>query len=39
MLNYNNEVNLIKKHFIKKLNLKAYALKNIDLIIFDNKSF
>ena len=39
MLNCNREVNLIKKHFVKKLNLEACALNGIDLIIFDNKSF
>ena len=39
ILNCDNEVNLIKKHFVRKLNLKVCALKNIDLIIFDNKSF
>ena len=39
MLNCDSEVNLIKKHFVKKLNLKVCTLKNIDLIIFDNKSF
>ena len=38
MFNYDNEVNLIKKHFVKKLNLKAYTLKDIDLIILDKKS-
>ena len=38
MLNYNSEVNLIKKYFVRKLNLKACALKDTDLIIFDNKS-
>ena len=39
ILNCDNEINLIKKHFVKKLNLKVYVLKNIDLIIFNNKSF
>ena len=39
ILNCDSEVNLIKKHFVKKLNLKTYALKDINLIIFDNKSF
>ena len=39
MLNYDNEVNLIKRHFVRKLNLKACALKDIDLIIFNNKWF
>ena len=39
MLNYNSEVHLIKRYFIKKLKLKACTLKNINLIIFDNKSF
>ena len=39
ILNYDSETNLIKKHFVRKLNLKACALKNINLIIFNNKSF
>ena len=39
MLNCDSEVNLIKKHFVKKLDLKACALKGIDLIILDNKLF
>ena len=39
MLNCDSEANLIKKHFVRKLNLKACTLKDIDLIIFDNKSF
>ena len=39
MLNCGSEINLIKKYFVKKLNLKACALKDIDLIILDNKSF
>ena len=39
MLNCDSEVNLIKKYFVRKLNLKVYALKDIDLIILDNKSF
>ena len=39
MLDCDNEINLIKKHFVKKLNLEACVLKSIDLITFDNKSF
>ena len=39
ILNCDSEINLIKKYFVRKLNLKIYALKNIDLIIFNNKSF
>ena len=39
MFNCDSEVNLIKKYFVKKLNLKTCALKDIDLIIFDNKLF
>ena len=39
MLNYNNEANLIKRHFVRKLNLETYTLKNIILITFNNKSF
>ena len=39
MLNCDNEINLIKKYFVRKLNLKTYTLKDTDLIIFDNKSF
>ena len=39
MLNCDNKVNLIKRHFVRKLNLKACTLKNTDLIILDNKSF
>ena len=39
MLNCDSEVNLIKKHFVRKLNLEICALKDINLIIFDNKSF
>ena len=39
MLNCDNEINLIKKHFVRKLNLKACALNGIDLITLDNKSF
>ena len=39
MLDCNNKINLIKKHFVRKLNLEVYALKGIDLIIFNNKSF
>ena len=38
MLNCDSEANLIKKHFVRKLNLKACALKDIDLITFNNKS-
>ena len=38
MLNCDSEVNLIKKYFVRKLNLKACALNGIDLITFDNKS-
>ena len=38
ILNCNSEINLIKKHFVKKSNLKACALKDINLIILDNKS-
>ena len=39
MLNCDNEANLIKKYFVKKLNLEACALNDTDLITFDNKSF
>ena len=39
MLDCDSEANLIKKHFVRKLNLKTCALKSIDLIILDNKSF
>ena len=39
MLSCDSKINLIKKHFVKKFNLKVYALKGINLIIFDNKSF
>ena len=39
MLNCDSEANLIKEHFVKKLNLKVCALKDTDLIIFDNKAF
>ena len=39
MLNCDNEINLINKHFVKKLNLKACILNDIDLIILNNKSF
>ena len=38
MLNCDSEINLIKKHTVRKLNLKACALNDTDLIIFDNKS-
>ena len=38
MLNCGNETNLIKKHFVRKLNLEIYALENINLIILNNKS-
>ena len=37
MLNCNSEINLIEKHFVRKLNLKTCALNNINLIIFNNK--
>ena len=39
MLNCNNEVNLIKKYFVRKLNLETCVLNDTDLIIFDNKLF
>ena len=39
MLDCDNEINLIKRYFVRKLNLKACALKSINLIILDNKLF
>ena len=34
---YDNKMNLIKKYFIRKLSLKVCVLKNINLIISNNK--
>ena len=38
MLDCDSKANLIKKHFVRKLDLETCALKDTDLIIFNNES-